>query len=133
MFDQGLRTVHVTGVLGTGKNQASGNFRAVIQLSDGSRLGLEAEASVLSGLELAIRNHLADQSYAAEGGPFVAQPLLLDSCQPFAHADGRVGMILEIEHMKLPVLIPLSGIPTLLEGINRMIQLATAQVKVTTN
>jgi hypothetical protein len=48
----------------------------------------------------------------------------LTSCQPFSDNEGRVGMVLEIEHMRLAIAFPAEGVPNMIIGLNRMAELA---------
>ena len=121
--------IEVRGILGGGPHDATGDLGLLVGLSDGSQAIIQIEQSILSGLELILRGYLAKTSYTDEGGMVAARPMELQSCQPFTVGDGRVGMVLEIEHMRLPVAFPVAGVPILIQGLRRMLKLAKKQPK----
>jgi hypothetical protein len=118
--------VVATGIIGTGKNASTENLRIALQLNDGSSLIVEFDRGIVDGIELALRSYLSTISHPDAGGLIAAQALSLNSCQPFSVADGRVGLVLEIEQMKLSVVFPIEAIPAVLESLTRMHQLAQA-------
>lgn len=124
MAEEPTQLIHVCGILGIGPHQETHDLGLIVGLMDGTRAVLRFQLGLLSGLSLVLRDYLAKASYSDDGGMVAAQPMQMNSCQPFAMQDGRVGMVLEVEHMKLPVTFPVEGLPILLKSIERMIELS---------
>ncbi|HEX4078740.1 MAG TPA: hypothetical protein VHX61_07695 [Rhizomicrobium sp.] len=121
-------SLHIVGVLGAGPHQESGDFTMLAGLSDGSTAVIRIKLDILSGLSLLIRQHLSKATYRDDGGTVYGSPMELRSCQPFSVADGKtVGMMMDIEHMKLPVAFRVEEIPTVVSALNRMLELSRTQ------
>ena len=117
-------SLHIVGIFGAGPHEESGDFGMLVGLEDGTTAVLRIKLDLLSGLSLLIRNHLAKATYTDEGGMVATKPMQVNSCQPFLTQDGRVGMVMDVEHMKLPIAFPLDAVPTVMKGLNRMLELA---------
>jgi hypothetical protein len=104
-----------------------------VRLADGEIAVVRIELGVLSHVAAAINVHLANRSYRAGGETILAQTTDLLSCQPFSMEDGRVGLVLELDQLKLPVVIPLQGIPELVHSLERAMDLASARIKPSAN
>ncbi|MGH6888449.1 MAG: hypothetical protein ACREHF_04525 [Rhizomicrobium sp.] len=119
--------LHIVGILGAGPHQESSDLGMLVGLEDGTTAVLRIKLSLLSGLSLVLRNYLAKATYTDEAGMVAPKPMQLDSCQPFLMMDGQVGMVLDVEHMRLPIAFPVDAVPTLVEGLNRMVELSRVQ------
>lgn len=99
----------------------------LVGLADDSTAVVRIKLGILSGLSLLIRQHLSKASYTDEGGVVSAKPLELYSCQPFSIDDGKVvGMVMDIDHMKLPVAFRVEEIQTVIAALQRMLELSQA-------
>ena len=120
--------LHIVGILATGPHQGSGDFAMLAGLADGTTAVLRVKLDLLSGLSLLIRQHLSKATYSDEGGLISAKPMELYSCQPFSMDDGKtVGMVMDVEHMKLPVAFRVEEIPTIITALNRILELSRTQ------
>jgi hypothetical protein len=117
--------LHIVGILATGPHQESGDFAMLAGLADGSTAVLRIKLEILSGLSLLIRQHLTKASYSDEGGVVSAKPMELLSCQPFSIEDGKVvGMVMDVEHMKLPIAFRVEEVPTVIAALKRILELS---------
>lgn len=118
------KVYHVRGILAAGPHDATGDLALLVGLDGGDQAILRIEQTILSGLELVLKDYLSKQTYSDEGGMIAGRPMQLTSCQPFVDGQGSVGMVLQIEHMRLPIAFPIEGVSALISGLNRMVQLA---------
>jgi hypothetical protein len=118
-------TLHIVGILATGPHRDTGDFAMLAGLADGATAVIRINLGLLSGLSLLIRQHLSKATYSDRGGTVSSKPMELYSCQPFSIADGMtVGMMMDVENMKLPIAFPVDDLPTVIAALNRILELS---------
>jgi hypothetical protein len=108
------------GIIGSGVDPKTKDFRLVLKLSDQKPLYLNLQQGMVSNLALSAWAALRDIAPADEGGQALMQPLTLVSGRPFVTPDGRAGLVLDMEGMRVPVIFPVEAISLIQASLEQL-------------